>query len=237
VLRSDVVSNGVRASYPELMSLAVHELRTPASVVAGYLRMLQRLEDIGLGERERRMIAEAEKSCGRLIELIAELSEVSKIDDGRVAMVPKPIELFSLVRKVAETVHEAEDRGLRLIVTGEGEAPIMGDAAKLTAAFQGIFRAILREQPAAGVVVADCRIEDTSAVIVTSEQSAVAAAYAAPPAPFDELRGGLGLALPIARRVIDAHGGRIWSPAGPTAGDAGTVRSAAIMSFPMRSNA
>jgi signal transduction histidine kinase len=43
--------------------------------------------------------------------------------------------------------------------------------------------------------------------------------------PFDEQRGGLGLALPIARRVIERHRGRIWSPAGG--------RAAAIVSLPL----
>src|SRR3954470_6261837 len=68
-------------SYPKLISLAVHELRSPASVVVGYLRMLQR-DDEPLSDRQRKMVDEAEKSCARLVALIAALSEVGKIDDG-----------------------------------------------------------------------------------------------------------------------------------------------------------
>ena len=69
-------------SYPKLLSLAVHELRTPASVVGGYLRMLQRDTETPLSDRQRKMVDEAEKSCARLVALIAELSEVGKIDAG-----------------------------------------------------------------------------------------------------------------------------------------------------------
>ncbi len=41
------------AEYTRLISLAVHEMRTPASVVAGYLRMLQGAATPPLGERQR----------------------------------------------------------------------------------------------------------------------------------------------------------------------------------------
>ena len=67
-------------SYAQLLSLAVHEFRTPASVVGGYLRMLQRDTDAPLSERQRRMIDEAERSCQRLVALIGELSEIQKLD-------------------------------------------------------------------------------------------------------------------------------------------------------------
>ena len=67
-------------SYTQLLSLAVHEFRTPASVVGGYLRMLQRDADVPLSQRQRRMIDEAERSCQRLVALIGELSEIQKLD-------------------------------------------------------------------------------------------------------------------------------------------------------------
>ena len=227
-------------SYPQLLSLAVHELRTPASVVGGYLRMLQRDTDSSLNERQRKMIDEAERSCARLVQLVAELSDVSKLDAGLVTIAQQPLDLFDLVGEVAGTVHEQEDRDVRLEVRGDSSgATIAGDAARLRAAFHSIFRAILREQPAAGVVVADRRLDTAggvaSAVIVVAESSHVQAAYSAPAGPFDERRGGLGLALPIARRVIEAHGGHITSPAVSADADATAGKGAAIITLPLRS--
>ena len=62
--------------YPQLLSLAVHEFRTPAGVVSGYLRMLQRDTDHPLSSRQSKMVGEAEKSCARIVALVGELSEI-----------------------------------------------------------------------------------------------------------------------------------------------------------------
>jgi signal transduction histidine kinase len=227
-------------AYPKLLSLAVHELRTPASVVGGYLRMLQRDTESPLSARQRKMIDEAEKSCARLVQLVAELSEVSKLDAGLVTFAQQPLDVFALAEEVAGGVHEAEDREVRLEVRGASAgAAIAGDAVRLRTAFHSIFRAILREQPAAGTVIADCRLEHDGglarAVIVVAQSDRVQAAYSAPAGDFDEKRGGLGLALPIARRIIEAHGGHIASPAEPEAADAVAGRGTAIITFPIRS--
>ena len=216
----------------QLLSLAVHEFRTPASVVSGYLRMLQRDEAAPLNERHRKMVEEAEKSCARLVALVAEMSEVSKFDAGQTTLGKAPLDLFAVVQELANALSESQERDVRFEVTGETcGAAMLGDAARLESACSAVFRAILREQPAACTVIADRRIHTPdgvrTAVIVVAEESALHAVSASKPAPFDEKRGGLGLALPLARRIIEGHGGRLWSPA--TAAE----RGAAIVSIPL----
>jgi len=226
--------------YPQLLSLAVHEFRTPASVVGGYLRMLQRDGETALTERQRKMVDEAEKSCGRLVALIAEMSDISKLDAGLMSLARQPLDVFILVGEVAELVQEAKDREVRLEVRGDAAgAQMNGDAARLRSAFDAVFRAILRERPGPSTLIAERRIDTrgglTSAVVVVADAASVQVAYERAPAPFDEKRGGLGLALPLARRVIEGHGGRLWSPAPADGGgeDAALARGTAIISLPV----
>jgi signal transduction histidine kinase len=205
-------------NYPPLLSLAVHEFRTPASVVGGYLRMLQR--DPDLNERQRKMIEEAEKSCARLVAIVTELSDIGKLDSGALALARQPVDLFSLTAEVAEHVQEGSDREVRLVVRGPASgAPVVGDGTRLRSAFDAIFRAILREKPGPATVVVERRLDSRggtgSAVFVIAEEDSVVGAYDARPGVFEETRGGLGLALPLARRVIAGHGGEVWSPAEP----------------------
>jgi K+-sensing histidine kinase KdpD len=226
----------VARSDPHLLSLAVHEFRTPASVVGGYLRMLQRDTDPPLSERQRHMVDEAEKSCARLVAIVSELSDIGKLDGGLIALARLPLDLFSLVGEVAELVHEARDREVHLELRGPNTgAPMAGDAPRLKAAFDAVFRAILREKPGPATVIAERRIDvrdgRSSAVVIVSDVASVQQAYEREPAPFDEHRGGMGLALPLARRVFDGHGGRLWSPK-PSGGDDAVARGSAIVSLP-----
>jgi nitrogen fixation/metabolism regulation signal transduction histidine kinase len=158
-----------------------------------------------------------------------------------VRLAEQPLDLFTLIEEVANGVHEAEDRDVRLEVQGHAAgAPFVGDAERLGTAFHSIFRAILREQPARCTVVVDRRLDTlegaTSAVIVVAESKAVQTVYGSAAGPFNDHRGGLGLALPIARRVIESHGGHLSAPAAADgADDRSTGRSAVVITLPIRS--
>jgi signal transduction histidine kinase len=169
------------------------------------------------------------------VAIVAELSDIGKLDGGVLSLARQPLDLFSLLGEVAELVHEASDREVVLKLHGSNTgAPMSGDPPRLRAAFDAIFRAILREKPGPATVVAQRRLEVRdgrhSAVVVVSDAASVQQAYETEPGPFDEKRGGLGLALPLARRVIEGHGGRVWSPSG---GDAALARASAIIALPL----
>jgi two-component system, OmpR family, sensor histidine kinase SenX3 len=223
-------------SYAQLLSLAVHEFRTPVSVVGGYLRMLQRDTEHPLSDRHRKMVEEAERSCARIVALIGELNEVSKLDDPIAPLPEESFDLFAVIREVAGETHEASDRGVQLKMRGPSSgATLKGDLVRVHRALSSLVRAVLREQQDAGVVIVDCQLKRdrsrATAVVAIANESEVAAALEAPPTAFDERRGGLGLMLPIARRVIEHHGGQLWSPPSERAGFGS--KSAMVLSIPV----
>jgi signal transduction histidine kinase len=215
--------------FPKTMSLAVHELRTPVTVVCGYLRMV--LKEVGgpLNDKQKKMLQEAERSCDRIGALVAEMSDLGKLESRELSVAHQDIDLTSLVEELASGMHEGEDRGVRLDVRVPNRpVTVTGDRARLSAAITTLLHAALRERGEPGIIVADLTVVDAtppSAVLAIGEEDAlpslITAGLGTPP-PFDEWRGGLGLALPVARRVIEALGGALWSAPGerPRAGSA-----------------
>ena len=209
----------------------MHELRTPITVASGYLRMLLREQAGPLTDKQRKMLEEADKSCARIGSLIAEMSELGKLEDGQITVPRVPFDLAALIVELANSMHEGEDRGVRLETRVPGPVMVAGDRTRLAAAIGALMHAALRERGEPGVIVVECSTLSNSNqhwALVTIGDAADAqpladAARATLP-PFDEWRGGLGLALPVGRRVIEAHGGALWSADGDKARSASALR-------------
>lgn len=199
----------------QLLFLASHELRTPVTVVAGYVRMLLQEQAGPVSDRQRRLLEEAAKSCASLTALVTDMSDLARLNAGEMAFSRQRVPLAALVGEAAGRVHEGEDRGIRLEVDEVPTAMVvMGDPLRLRAAIGTLLYATLREHGDAGTVhVRVVQSGPPPAVRIGIGAAAAAAEALAAPAdtPFDEWHGGLGFALPIARRILAAHGGRVWA--------------------------
>ena len=206
---------------PRAMSLAVHELRTPVTVVAGYLRMLLREQAGPLNEKQKKMLEEADRSCSRLGALVAEMSDFGKLEGGEIRFAEQDFDLAALAEELASGLHDGEDRGVflesRAMPVGRKEITVTGDRTRIAAAMKALMLSSLRERVEPGVLLVRCSAtagQPAWAVLAIGDEASLPElerVASAPPSEFDEWRGGLGLALPVARRIIDAHGGTVWS--------------------------
>lgn len=190
------------------------------TVVAGYIRMLLKERAGPISEQQRRLLEEAEKSCARLSGLLTEVSELSGLEGGTSTFNTTRIDLRTVLRESIAGLPDLPDREVAVeLETGPESAFLNGDAARLRTALASVISALRRE-----VVVSDrlnvrevtrnfdgqqvfwIAISDPARIAMLSEADASSLGT------FDEWRGGVGLSLAVARRVINAHGGRIWSP-------------------------
>ncbi len=208
--------------WPKVLSLSVHEFRTPMTVVAGYIRMLLKDRAGPLTDPQRKLLEEAEKSCARLTALLTEVSELSNLEGGTAPFNRQAADLNKSLREAVEQLPPLPDREvgveLQLVTTS---APIEADPVRLTQALSSVLKSLRRELIGESpLVVRQQRLPSGYEIhIGDAETLAALEAESGERELFDEWRGGSGLILPVARRIIEAHGGRIWgAPGGRKAG-------------------
>jgi signal transduction histidine kinase len=204
--------------WPKLLSLSVHEFRTPMTVVAGYIRMLLKDRAGPVTDQQRRLLEEAEKSCARLSALLAEVSDLSNLEAGTFALNRQPADLAGILRGAIAQLPDLPDRTVTVELESSSERPrVTADAPRLQAALASIINALRRE-----IVLSDrmvvrerqARMDGSAYEILIGDPPTIDALEQAGGASlpiFDEWRGGSGLSLPVARRILGGHGGRIWS--------------------------
>lgn len=206
--------------WPRLLALAVHEFRTPMTVVAGYIRMLLKDRAGPLSDQQRRLLEEAEKSCVRLSGLLGELSELSSLEAGTAPFNRSDVDLRAVLHDTVATLPALPDRDVSVeLSAGTGRAIVQGDPVRLKSALTAVLVALRRElvtsnrlfvrdrtadyegRPAVWIAFADADHIDE---IERTDPSSLST--------FDEWRGGCGLSLANARRTFESHGGCLWSP-------------------------
>jgi K+-sensing histidine kinase KdpD len=199
--------------WPKILSLSVHEFRTPMTVVSGYIRMLLKERAGPLSDQQRKLLEEAEKSCARLSGLLAEVSELSNLEAGTAPLNKGPVDLGSLLRDAVTHLPALPDRDVAVSMELDpGAAPFEGDPARLTQAFISVIAALRREIVGEDGLLVRGRRVDGGYEVLLGDPETIEALDREPVAErtvFDEWRGGVGLSLMVARRILNAHGATI----------------------------
>src|SRR4051812_38164536 len=204
--------------WPKVLSLTVHEFRTPMTVVAGYIRMLLKDRAGALNDQQRRLLEEAEKSCARLSALLTEVSDLSNLEAGTAPLNKSQTDLYAVVRAAVAQLPPLPDREVAVTVDLEGEtAPIDADPTRLGLALTSVIAALRRELIGSEPLQVRGRRGNAGHEFLIGDTATIAALEGESTGErevFDEWRGGVGLSLAVARRILNAHDAAIYGPPG-----------------------
>ena len=177
------------SSFPRLVSLAAHDLRTPLATIHGFAQTLIRMGD--LGEPKQRYMEMIDTASRQLAELLDELGTAARIEDGRFDPSLQAIDTMELARGAAEELG-AE----RVLVEGDG-AEVHVDPESTQRGVSALAQAALRH---GGLDQVRLRVDGATLAVSPVTPSS------APVVLGEELRD-LGAAVAV--RVVRALGGSV----------------------------
>jgi two-component system CheB/CheR fusion protein len=186
------------------------------TVISGYIRMLLKDRGGALTDQQRKLLEEAEKACARLSGLVSEVSELSNLEAGTLTFNRQQTDVRAAVRGAVENLPPLNDRDVRIeLALAEGPLNVSGDPVRLTQAFGSVIGALRRELVGEDSLLLAERVDPGGYRLLIGDRDALNAMDSDDDVPlFDEWRGGVGLTLPVARRIIEQHGGRIANAPG-----------------------
>jgi two-component system phosphate regulon sensor histidine kinase PhoR len=203
-----------------------HELRTPLSAIKSVIETLRdgALDDPGAA---RDFLDRADAEVDRLVQIVEELLELSRIESGEAPLVRQPVDVEQIVRNAVERLRpQAERGGLRLEYEAlPGLPEVRGDAVRLERVVANLIHNAVKFTPEGGsinvrVAPADggvrVSVEDTGLGILREDLPRVFERFY----KVDRARGGsgTGLGLAVAKHTVEVHGGLITVTSEPGKG-------------------
>ena len=215
----------------EFLANISHELRTPMNGIIGLADLLD-LED--LNDSQRELLTPLRQSADQLMHLIANLIELSALEAGQIRLNPAPFAVNELLTGLVYSHRKsAEAKGLRFEESANGDLPptLRGDVDRLRQVFRQLLENAIKftEQ---GQISVRAESVSTSSGKVRLRFSVTDTGIGIAPEIIPQLNrlmvqadgssirrhGGIGVGLPIARKLIELMGGQLSITSTPGAG-------------------
>jgi signal transduction histidine kinase len=224
--RDRTTPEGARAWLQELdrrraafMHDLAHELSTPLTPLAGYLKILQSDRLGPLSPQQRKVVDSMGSAVAKLTRIIDNLADFASLRAGSAVITRSAVDVDVLVAEVMGEIRAlARDARLHVEVRGAGGAPVLADARKLKQAIGNVVSNALKFSPHGGEVLVDVTRDATTLRVSVYDQGPglspaqrerVFEPFQHADRDGDAHAPGSGLGLPVARRIAEAHGGRI----------------------------
>lgn len=206
----------------EFVSIAAHQLRTPLSAIKWTLRMI--LDgDVGeITSEQRDLLEKTYQSNERMIALINDLLNVTRIEEGRFLYQLEPVQLEDIVGQVVEGLKETADlKNIKIKIERPKELlpPVMVDKEKMGIAVQNLVDNAIKYTPANGkvTIVLDkkdnqvfFKITDSGVGIPQDQQDRIFSKFFRGSNVIRLETEGSGLGLYTTKNIIESHKGKIW---------------------------
>jgi signal transduction histidine kinase len=213
----------------EFLSVVGHELRTPLTSIRGSLGLLEGGVLGELPQDAANMVAVAVVNTERLVRLINDILDIERMAAGRLSLDPVGVHATELVDQSIQVVQAMADAAEVKVRSDVQPLTVFADADRIIQTLVNLLGNAIKFSPAGSdvTVTVTCdngdalfSVRDAGRGIPADRLESIFERFRQVDASDSREKGGTGLGLPIARGIVEQHGGRIWAESLPGRGSA-----------------
>jgi signal transduction histidine kinase len=215
----------------DFLATMSHELRTPMNAIIGFSEVLHEQMFGELNERQLAYVDDVLEAGKHLLSLINDVLDLAKIEAGSMELELSEVAIPEVLRSAVSMHSERASRGgFELSLTTEPEEiTISADGRRVRQIVFNLVSNAVKFTPAEGRVDVSARLDDGQVEVAVADTGPGIAPEELETI-FEEFKQatdgkraeGTGLGLPLARKLVELHGGRLWVES--AAGNGSTFR-------------
>lgn len=211
----------------EFIGLVSHEIRSPLTVIMGAVNTALTEGARLTREEMRQLLQDAASETENLSHLLGNLLELSRAQAGRLVLTKEPVSLRNVVRTVVDKIRQQSAIHRFVVDLPRGLPMVYADQLRLERIFHNLLENAVKYSPDGGDIRIFARQDGDNLVIGVSDNGIGISPHDQGKlfSAFQRLEDrrltgvkGVGLGLLVCRRLVEAHGGRIWVESEPGKG-------------------
>lgn len=202
----------------DFIAIASHELRTPLGVILGYASFLKEESQGEVSEHATAVL----NSALNMRNLIEDMTNLRYLHLGKVELVKETVPVSALIAAMQNDLQSlAKAKGHRLqIDLAQADTSVLVDRVKIGMALSNILNNAIKFTPDQGIIQISCerrpaeiwlKISDNGIGIPADQLEKIFDEFHQVADHMTRRHNGMGLGLPIARGMVEAHNGRVWA--------------------------
>jgi signal transduction histidine kinase len=212
----------------EFVAMVSHELRTPLTSIKGYATTLLRPDVQWNNQTGTEYLSIISEECDKLMQLIDNILEVSRIEAGALRIYPEPIQIYEVLDRAAtETRRRSPEVFLEVKYPPVNEIPyVQGDSQRIIQVLRNLIQNAIKYTPQDPHIVLelslmpDIQEDGRKMVQISVKDNGIGLTQENRDRIFERFyrvdtgsarrTEGTGLGLAICKGIVEAHGGQLW---------------------------